>query len=97
MIVWMAAIWVGCASVEKALDMSASDGPGGAELDATANQLRIDIIPGETTPWLDKQSGKRPQWVVIQNKPYLDKFEAPEALDQCIRILSARSMFLAWF
>ncbi|MEC8194584.1 MAG: carboxypeptidase-like regulatory domain-containing protein [Myxococcota bacterium] len=62
MIVWMAAIWAGCASVEKALDMSASDGPGGAELDATANQLRIDIIPGETTPWLDKQS-----WVADPN------------------------------
>merc|ERR1712185_631222 len=33
----------------------------------------------------------------IQNRPYLDKFESPEALDRCIRILSARSSFLAWF
>ena len=33
----------------------------------------------------------------IQNRPYLDKFEAPEALDRCIRILSVRSSFLAWF
>ena len=32
-----------------------------------------------------------------QKRPYLDKFEAPEALDRCIRILSARSSFLAWF
>mgnify|MGYP007000341703 CR=1 len=33
----------------------------------------------------------------VQNKPSLNKFEAPEALDRCIRILSARSSFLAWF
>ena len=33
----------------------------------------------------------------LQNTPYLNKFEAPEALDRCIRILSARSSFLAWF
>ena len=33
----------------------------------------------------------------VQNRPYLDKFESPEALDRCIRILWARSSFLAWF
>ena len=33
----------------------------------------------------------------VQNSPYLTKFEAPEALDRCIRILSARSSFLTWF
>ena len=31
----------------------------------------------------------------IQNRPYLDKFEAPEALDRCIRILVSRRIFLA--
>ena len=39
----------------------------------------------------------RVQHRAIQNMPYLDKFETPEALDRCIRILSARSSFLAWF
>ena len=40
---------------------------------------------------------KRVQHRATQNRPYFDKFEAPEALDRCIRILSARSSFLAWF
>ena len=30
-----------------------------------------------------------------QKRPYLDKFEAPEALDRCIRILVSRRIFLA--
>ena len=56
MIFWTTALWIGCASVEKGVDLASANDPGGAELDATASQLRIDIIPGETTPWLDKQS-----------------------------------------
>ena len=67
MIFWIAATWIGCASVEKGFDMGANDGPGGAELDATANQLRIDIVPGETTPWLDKQS-----WIADPNTEWGD-------------------------
>ena len=31
------------------------------------------------------------------NRLYLDKFEAPEALDRCIQILSVRSRLVAWF
>ena len=31
----------------------------------------------------------------VQNRPYLHKFEAPEALDRCIRILVSRCIFLA--
>ena len=46
----------GCASQEEALDATAERAPGGAELDVSSNQLRVDIIPGESTPWLDKQS-----------------------------------------
>ena len=52
-----------------------------------------------------------PQWLTLfifgmptyngtwpaQKLPYLYKFEAPEALDRCMRILSARSSFLTWF
>ena len=30
-----------------------------------------------------------------QKLPYLNKFEAPEALDRCIRILVSRRIFLA--
>ena len=30
-----------------------------------------------------------------QKRPYLNKFEAPEALDRCIRILMSRRIFLA--
>jgi hypothetical protein len=39
-----------------ALKDAAAIAPGGAELDVETNQLRVDIIPGETTPWLDRQS-----------------------------------------
>jgi 5-hydroxyisourate hydrolase-like protein (transthyretin family) len=45
-----------CASQEMALKNAAAISPGGAELDVETNQLRVDIIPGETTPWLDRQS-----------------------------------------
>ena len=47
---------VGCASMEKSASMGNEYRPGGADLDADANQLRIDIIPGESTPFLDPQS-----------------------------------------
>ena len=37
----------------------------------------------------------RVQHRAIQNRPYLGKFEAPEALDRCIQILVSRRIFLA--
>lgn len=46
----------GCASQSEALHSAMEKAPGGAELDVSSNQLRVDIIPGESTPWLDKQS-----------------------------------------
>ena len=53
-ILWLGLI--GCASMEKSMSMGDEYRPGGAELDADGNQLRIDIIPGEATPFLDPQS-----------------------------------------
>jgi len=46
----------GCASMDESLKMGSDYAPGGAELDTEGNQLRIDIIPGEATPFLDPQS-----------------------------------------
>ena len=67
----------------------------------------IGQIGSANRAWLDTQSGKIPQSVIriaqqvacvprlVQKRPYLDKFEAPEALDRCIRILGSRRIFLA--
>ena len=61
------------------------------------------ILPSTTWPCatLDRSRAQSNDYRVhhraIQNRPYLDKFEAPEALDRCIRILPARSSFLPWF
>jgi hypothetical protein len=46
----------GCASenaMRTAVEMDAS---GGAELDFSSNQLRVDIIPSGSTPWLEPQT-----------------------------------------
>lgn len=48
-------LFLGCASQDMAI-RAEELAPGGAELDADTNQLRVDIIPGDTTPWLDRQS-----------------------------------------
>ncbi len=55
--IWMTlTAFMGCASMEHASKLAAEYAPGGAELDASSDQLRIDIIPGESTPFLDPQS-----------------------------------------
>ena len=65
---------------------------------ATNTNSNLYIMPCAT---LDRSRALtndcRVQHRAIQNRPYLAKLEAPEALDWCIRILSARSSFLAWF
>lgn len=53
----------GCASMDSHMAAGDAAGPGGADLDADANQLRIDIIPGESTPFLDPQS-----WLVGEDE-----------------------------
>jgi hypothetical protein len=49
--------------MDESLVASDARGPGGADLDVDANQLRIDIIPGESTPFLDPQS-----WIVDEGE-----------------------------
>ena len=53
---WLLTCFLGCASMDAAIQSGREYAPGGAELDTTADQLRIDIIPGESTPFLDPQS-----------------------------------------
>ena len=50
-------------TAEKAL----SPLPGGAEFEVDTNQLRIDIYPGELSPFLDPQS-----WITSPNEPWVD-------------------------
>lgn len=45
----------GCADSDFAAS-EAMDASGGAELDLSSNQLRVDIIPSGLTPWLEPQT-----------------------------------------
>jgi hypothetical protein len=54
-------------SEKSQLSMDRDQVPGGSEFELDTNQLRIDIFPGELSPFLDPQS-----WITSPNEPWTD-------------------------
>jgi hypothetical protein len=57
---------IGCSDHELATN-DENMVPGGAEFELDTNQLRIDIFPGELSPFLDPQS-----WITSPNEAWVD-------------------------